>query len=669
MKRIPNIPWLWPVALVTLAGFVLRMIHLADVPPRWDEGWSVAHASLSLDELFIITAADVHPPLYYLLLGLWQDIFGVNLMGARYLSVLMSLPAIPLAYAATCAWLHSRRAGLIAAALTAWLPLLVYYSAVIRMYALAPSFVLLATWAALRLAATRFPESLRFRESMAPLVAFIVGAAGAMLTLYHAAWAMAALGVYATLAALRFRRGPLLARVGPLWIAVVLSVLAYLPWAVYALPQLYGRAAAETGANTAQQYPVRYFIENGLLGLTMSQQAGWLGVAILGGLVVAGLAAWLVNSHWLLVIGKSRLLHRTPISDPQSPVASHQLPVTNHQLPFTLSLPVLAILFTLFGVAIAARHWAFNARMLVGAAPALALLLTWAFAQLARLHWGLAAVAAVVVLGVYAPTSASFVYQKSLEVFDPYNPHTYREHIAPQGRPSDVAFFNVLSPAGFYALDRLPSDPAWSYALSWDPVIEPRERWEARIESLAQQHPRFWLVLYRGLAGKNGDLRGWVDSTFFPAQATWGEEEVYYGLYGVARSELTSGEGAGSRWGDLELRRAQLAPAVRSGDVIPVALTWRALAPLQANHKVFVHAVADDGAVIAQHDAQPLNELRPMTTLPVGENVNDRHGLALPEGFAGQLSILVGVYDPATGDRVLTADGRDTVTVGVVDVR
>ena len=648
MKRASVAPWLWIVTAVALAGFALRMIRLVDVPPRWDEGWSVAHAALPIDELLVITAADVHPPLYYLLLGAWQNLFGVSLAGARYLSVLMSLPAIPLAWVTGRVLLKSPRAGLFAAALTAWLPLLVYYGAVIRMYALAPSFVLLATWAALRLVAgSRRPV----RAQAGRVIAFVVGAAGAMLALYHAAWALAVLGVCATLMALR-RRGAetglrsAWVRVGPLWAAIALSALAFAPWAVYALPQLYARAAAEAGVNTAQSYPISYFIEQAWIGLTLSQQAGWSVTAVIGAVMLAGLAASILK-----------------------PQSHSQIPTPKSKIQHPLLLPLLTIVFTLAGVAIAARHWTLNARMLVGAAPALALALAWAFEQLARWRWPAAVVAALALGGVYADTSAGLVYEKSLEVFDPYNPHAYHDTLAPQGRPSDVAIFNVLSPAGFYALDRQPSSPAWSYALTWDPVIEPRARWEARIQALAREHPRFWLVLYRGLAGANGDLRGWVDSNYYPALAQWGEEEVFYGLYGVARGELTPGAGAGSRWGDLELRQARLAVAVRPGDVIPVALMWRALAPLPANLKIFVHAVDDNGAVVAQHDAQPLNDLRPMTTLPVGEDVNDRHGLALPVAYTGRLRVLAGIYDPATGQRVLTMDGRDAVTIGEVAVR
>ncbi len=239
----------------------------------------------------------------------------------------------------------------------------------------------------------------------------------------------------------------------------------------------------------------------------------------------------------------------------------------------------------------------------------------------------------------------------------------------PVADPSDAAVFNVLSPAGFYALDRDADDPAWSYALTWDPVIEPRERWEARITQLAQQHPRLWLVLYRGLAGKNGDLRGWFDSTFYPAAAEWGEEEVFYGLYGTQQAPLVASSAVPVRWDDLELSQAEMPASVAPGQVLPVALTWRANAPLTANHKIFVHAVDETGAVVAQHDAQPLNDLRPMTSLPAGEDILDHHGLALPEGFAGKLRIVAGIYDPETRARVKTDDGRDAVEIGQVVVK
>ncbi|MEO6062339.1 MAG: glycosyltransferase family 39 protein, partial [Thermoflexales bacterium] len=472
------------LAILVIPALAVRMIGLAAVPPRWDEGWSIAHASLPIGELLRITAADVHPPLYYLALGAWQAVVGQNVFALRFLGVLASLLSVPLTYVVAIAW-TGRRGGLavLAAAAMAWLPLAVYYSAVARMYAFAPSFLLLATWAVLQ-------RSRRPAGMLRARLAFGVGAVGAMLTLYHAVWPLAALSVYAFARA----SGPQRLRLF-IWTASAAGL--YLPWALFALPQLLGRAASEGATNIGQQFTVGYFVENGLIGLTMSQWVGWLGVAAHA--VLFGLG--------ILLAPRRRALW----------------------------LPILAIMATLIGVAAAARNWAFNARMLIGAAPFLVLGLAWAVDALARRAQVVAAIAVVALLALYAPTSAILVPAKSLEVFDPYNPHTYAEHLATQGRSTDLAIFNVLSPAGFYALDRAPSMPAWSYALTWDPVIEPRALWEARITNSAKTHDRLWLVLYRGLAGKNGDLRGWMDSTFYPADSEWGEEEVFYGLYGVAR--------------------------------------------------------------------------------------------------------------------------------------
>ncbi len=657
---------------LTLLAFLLRLVHLADVPPRWDEGWSVAHASLGLLDLFTITSADVHPPLYYLLLGAWQTLLGTTLFGARFLSVLMSVLGVPLAYAAARAWSGNRRIGLYAAGFMAVLPLAVYYGAVIRMYALAPTFLLLAMWALLRVDQVfKVGKVVKVSQTQSPNLknlinpytfAFVIGATGAMLTLYHAAWALVALGVYGLVS---MGRRPLVVR--RLLAAIALAVIVYLPWAFYAIPQLYGRAAAETAGNVAQQYSVAYFIEQGVRGLLLTHQTGDLG--------------WVVPGLILLCAGLGHLITRV-LHQKEFAVRRSALHLAH------LTLPVLMITFTLIGTALAARQWAFNERMMIGAVPGLALLLAWAFealrleprAQLPRQRlpqaqsseaqtqqYGLVMIAGLGLIATFWTTSTDFVYRKSLEVFEPYNPHTYHQHIASKALPNDQVIFNVLSPAGFYALDRAPNDPGWSYALSWDPVVEPRAQWEARIGAAAQQHPRLWLVLYRGLAEANGDLRGWMDSNFYPAAAEWGEEEVFYGLYGTPKP-MQVGEGAGAQWGDLKMSEIRIGTKIVAGEVIPIEITWQALAPLTHNYKVFVHALAPDGFAVAQHDAMPLNDLRPMMTLPVNEAVRDNHGLALPPGFTGELTLVAGLYDPATNQRILTQDGRDVVVIGRVGV-
>jgi len=629
------------VALATLLGFALRLPMLGDVPPRWDEGWSVAHAALDPGEILTVTAADVHPPLYYLLLGAWQRLVDVDLFAVRYFSVLSSTTAIPLIYVAARAWAGSARAATLAAWFMAWLPLGVYYGAVARMYALAPSLVLLAAYGASRLGAEG-------EQSRRASIAFTLGAAAAMLTLYHAVWALAAVATYAFGRAI-IRRDWRAARSLALSISVALLIFA--PWGLFAVPQFLARAAAESATNIGQQFPLTYFLRQGVYDLTMSQQIGEAGLIVTGAIIAVGLIA----------------------------------AAARRASTIRLVLPALAIAFTLTGVAFAARQWAFNARMLICAAPALAMWLGWSFDQLlpgrAMPHAQCAMRSArcpssllpllpgLALVIVYWPTSTEFVYAKTLEVFDPYNPHAYHQHIAPRARQGDLVFFNVLSPAGFYALDRRAHDPRWSYALTWDPVIEPRSRWEQRIGQAAEDHDRLWIVLYRGLAGANGDLRGWMDSNFYPAYAAWGEEEVFYGLYGVMREEMAAGAVAGARWGAIVLEEAQAPQSTAAGAVLPVRLTWRAEAPIAKNYKVFVHATRPDGFVIAQHDAQPLNDLRPMTSWTPGEPVRDNHGLALPADHRGVLQIKVGLYDPDTGERLQTADGMDAIVLAGVTVR
>jgi mannosyltransferase len=87
------------------------------------------------DLLRAIPVTESTPPLYYLLAGGWERLFGSGEFGLRSLSALLGTATIPVVYAAGRA-LGSHRAGLIAAALTATNPLLIWYSQEARSYAL-----------------------------------------------------------------------------------------------------------------------------------------------------------------------------------------------------------------------------------------------------------------------------------------------------------------------------------------------------------------------------------------------------------------------------------------------------------------------------------------------------------------------------------------------------
>jgi uncharacterized membrane protein len=125
----------------------------------------------------------------------WARIFGFGEAGLRSLSALAGVATVPVAYGAARK-LISERAGVIAAALTACNPFLIWYSQEARSYSLLVFLTALALWA--------FAYA---REDPAPrvLVAWVVASAAALATHYYAILAIVPLAVWLLLAHWRRR--------------------------------------------------------------------------------------------------------------------------------------------------------------------------------------------------------------------------------------------------------------------------------------------------------------------------------------------------------------------------------------------------------------------------------------------------------------------------------
>lgn len=123
------------LALVVLGG-ILRFATLSGQSFDLDESVTVAllHHGFS-GMLNTIPETESTPPLYYVLAWIWTKLFGLNEAGLRSLSALAGTAMIPLAYATTRR-LVSRNAAVIAAALTAVSPWLIWYSQEGRAYSL-----------------------------------------------------------------------------------------------------------------------------------------------------------------------------------------------------------------------------------------------------------------------------------------------------------------------------------------------------------------------------------------------------------------------------------------------------------------------------------------------------------------------------------------------------
>ena len=71
-----------------ILGFSLRLYGITSESIWLDEAFSIQLAKHGPFEIIRKTASDVHPPLYYLLLHFWIDLFGASEFSVRFLSLL-----------------------------------------------------------------------------------------------------------------------------------------------------------------------------------------------------------------------------------------------------------------------------------------------------------------------------------------------------------------------------------------------------------------------------------------------------------------------------------------------------------------------------------------------------------------------------------------------------
>ncbi|MEO8084216.1 MAG: glycosyltransferase family 39 protein, partial [Ardenticatenales bacterium] len=125
------------VAWAIVAAAVAIRLFRADAQSLWyDEGTSAQLATRSAAAIVAAAAGDIHPPLYYLLLAAWSRAFGHGVLALRALSAVLGAATV----AATIAIgrrLGGRRVALVAGALAATSPYLIWYSQEVRMYVLA----------------------------------------------------------------------------------------------------------------------------------------------------------------------------------------------------------------------------------------------------------------------------------------------------------------------------------------------------------------------------------------------------------------------------------------------------------------------------------------------------------------------------------------------------
>ncbi len=208
------------ISLAVLAGIGLRFVARS---PLWlDEALSVNIAALPLDQIPEALRHDGHPPLYYLMLHGWMQVFGQGDTAVRALSGLTAVLTLPLGY------LAGRRAG---GRLLGWLtlgvlalsPFVLRYATETRMY----SLVILLVFAGYLLLDDLVR---RGRTGWGRVGALAVVVAALLYSHYWSMWLLG--GVFVVLAVLAWRTDLASRRTGAIRgiVAIITGGVLFLPW-------------------------------------------------------------------------------------------------------------------------------------------------------------------------------------------------------------------------------------------------------------------------------------------------------------------------------------------------------------------------------------------------------------------------------------------------------
>ena len=350
--------------LFILIAFALRLLWLGEQSLWYDEGVTWMLSQMPLPELIRWTAADIQPPLYYLLIWATDILIDDSEWALRFPSTVFNILTLPLIYIVgrrlfpTAA---NRIFPLLVVFIFSLSPLMIFYSQEARMYTLLVFQVTLASYLLLRIFHAKKPAGLLF------VLVYALTATAALYTHYFAAFLLMAHALY--IAVILWRR----------WSKSLfrhtlqmfgLTLLLFVPW----LPVLFSRLGDDPsywpGALKLDEALRKVFITFGVGETTVEQTGLTLTLVYLALLILAGI--------WEMVIWEmARKSGQTkePNQPSPDPISTLQ-PQTFFLLILWLSLPILLIL------ALSYQSPKFNPRYTMLAYPAFIFLLAAAITRI-----------------------------------------------------------------------------------------------------------------------------------------------------------------------------------------------------------------------------------------------------------------------------------------------
>jgi len=646
--------WLF---FILLLSAVLRFYNLAGQSFWSDEGNSLVMAHRSMAAIWQYAAKDIHPPLYYWLLHIWQWLFGDSEFALRSLSVVLGIFLVwAIYFLAKKLW--GRTTGLFAAYLAAINPFLIYYAQEVRMYTLLALASTLAALALLQLILLEGGRRFSRGELQVPdqrrqlkwWLGSLVRTAEARVGLLYAL--LLAIGLYThytfPLIALIFSLvyfiwlwetrhmlsiGRRLAR----WIGWnALALLFYLPWLPNAWHQI------TTWPNHGKVLSLNAVFTQSLALLSLGPEPSPT-------LLQKSLLFWAI----LLFLGLWPWRRRRHHGEPARPAywLSWGMPLLWLIIPIfaMIALHLFRPSYQKFLLAIVPPYLVFISRGIIAPWQQIeARAKPNPLFQAVTLFWIGAAL--LVITGLSGLTLYRYNTDPSV-MRDDYR--GIARFITAIGRPGDAIILDAPGQNevfNYYYRGKIPVYPL--------PRQRPPDKvaTEAALQEILAGHQRIF-ALYWAMDESDPAriVESWLNSHAYKATDRW-RHNVRFVVYAVPQSlDNAKWQTLNAHFGpDIVLNAyALMTPEVTSGNVIQLILQWKAVAKIDKRFKVSVQVLDKREQIVAQSDSEPVGNLRPTTTWKPGEIIQDRYGILVPFGSPpGRYRMIISLYDRKTGRRL-----------------
>jgi hypothetical protein len=162
---------------------------------------------------------------------------------------------------------------------------------------------------------------------------------------------------------------------------------------------------------------------------------------------------------------------------------------------------------------------------------------------------------------------------------------------------------------------------------------------------------------------------GWYDDSLTRLRTRDGSDQVALAVVVVpAPTAVPSLPSAVDAHFENGIRLARVGLA-KGPHTLALTLGWETDRPVDQDLTVFVHLRDTAGHTVSQGDGPPAGGAWPTSLWPADYLLQDAHSIPIPTDLpAGRYVLVVGLYDPLSGQRALLTAGGDEIALEAIDL-